>query len=437
MTAAPPSGAGGFEEHLDRWGTHSAKWDLLAARLGPEAVSMSVADMELRTAPCVIDAVTAAARHGTYGYTEVFDDFRRAAVLWQRERHGWAPEPGCVRFFPRVVQCVSALLNVVLPDRRAARPVVVTLDPAYGPLLEVAERSGAEIRRVPLLLDDFPASPARIDIPALERALDGADLFLLCNPHNPTGRIWTAEELGAVADAVLPTGVLVLSDDIHADFQRPGRTRYAPIASTRPALWESGRLIQCASPGKTFTIAGLEATAVLAPGDLGDELEAAKRRMGLHNPSYFAIPAAIAAWTRGGPWVDRLRAFIDANLAEAVRIVRAELPRARVADPDGTYLIWVDARSYLRDEADLDRAVRACRVAVTPGEDFGERYAGWFRINTALPAGELAAALPRLCREIRAVGAVGAAEAGSTAGAAEAGSTASAAGSQSRSVPTH
>ena len=111
-----------------------------------------------------------------------------------------------------------------------------------------------------------------------------------------------------------------------------------------------------------------------------------------------------------------------------MRIVRAELPRARVADPDGTYLVWVDARSYLRDEADLDRAVRACRVAVTPGEDFGERYAGWFRINTALPAGELAAALPRLCREIRAVGAVGAAEAGSTAGAA---------GSQSRSVPTH
>lgn len=159
--------------------------------------------------------------------------------------------------------------------------------------------------------------------------------------------------------------------------------------------------------------------------------------MGLHNPSYFAIPAAIAAWTRGGPWVDRLRAFIDANLAEAVRIVRAELPRARVADPDGTYLIWVDARSYLRDEADLDRAVRACRVAVTPGEDFGERYAGWFRINTALPAGELAAALPCLCRAIRAVGAVGAAEAGSTAGAAEAGSTAGAAGSQSRSVPTH
>ena len=114
MTAAPPSGAGGFEEHLDRWGTHSAKWDLLAARLGPEAVSMSIADMELRTAPCVIDAVTAAARHGTYGYTEVFDDFRRAAVLWQRERHGWAPEPDCVRFFPRVVQCVSALLNVWL-----------------------------------------------------------------------------------------------------------------------------------------------------------------------------------------------------------------------------------------------------------------------------------------------------------------------------------
>ena len=392
----------GFAEHLDRRGTHSAKWDLLAARLGPGAVSMSVADMEFRTAPCVIDAVAAAARHGTYGYTEVFDDFRGAAVSWQRERHGWDPAPACVRFFPRVVQCVSALLNIVLPDRGTARPVVVSLDPAYGPLLEVAERSGAEIRRVPLLTD---ALPARIDVPALERALDGADLLLLCNPHNPTGRIWTTEELGAVADAALSSGALVLSDDIHADFERPGRTRYVPIAVAAPALWGSGRLIQCASPGKTFTIAGLEATAVLVPGGLGDELEAAKRRMGLHNPSYFAIPAAIAAWTRGASWVDGLLSVIDANIAETVRIVRAELPRARVTDPDGTYLVWIDARPYLRDGADLDCAMRACRVAVSPGEDFGDRYAGWFRINTALPRDELVEAVPRLCRAIRAGGA--------------------------------
>ena len=406
MTAVAASA--GFAEHLDRRGTHSAKWDLLAAPLGPGAVSMSVADMEFRTAPCVIDAVVAAARHGTYGYTEVFDDFRRAAVSWQRERHDWDPGPACVRFFPRVVQCVSALLNIVLPDRGTARPVVVSLDPAYGPLLEVAERSGAEIRRVPLLTD---ALPARIDVPALERALDGADLLLLCNPHNPTGRIWTAEELGAVADVALSSGALVLSDDIHADFERPGRTRYVPIAVASPALWGSGRLIQCASPGKTFTIAGLEATAVLVPGSLGDELEAAKRRMGLHNPSYFAIPAAIAAWTRGASWVDGLLSIIDANIVESVRIVRAELPRARVTDPDGTYLVWIDARPYLRDGADLDRAMRACRVAVSPGEDFGDHYAGWFRINTALPTDELVEALPtdelvealpRLCRAIRA-----------------------------------
>ena len=177
------------------------------------------------------------------------------------------------------------------------------------------------------------------------------------------------------------------------------------MAVAAPALWGSGRLIQCASPGKTFTIAGLEATAVLVPGGLGDELEAAKRRMGLHNPSYFAIPAAIAAWTRGASWVDGLLSVIDANIAETVRIVRAELPRARVTDPDGTYLVWIDARPYLRDGADLDRAMRACRVAVSPGEDFGDRYAGWFRINTALPRDELVEAVPRLCRAIRAGGA--------------------------------
>lgn len=398
-------------EPVVRWGTHSAKWDLLAAPLGPDALSLSVADMEFRTAPAVIEAVTRAARHGSYGYTEVFEDFRQAAVTWQDKRHGWRPRTGDVHFFPRIVQCVSALCCHVLPADLGRPPAVVTLVPAYGPVLEVVGRSGAELRRVPLLMVD---GVARLDLDALGRALDGADLLLWCHPHNPSGRVWSRAELADVGRLARERGVLILSDDVHADFTRPGRASYVPLAQVCPELWHAGRLIQCTSPGKTFTTAGLEASAIMVRGDLGERLEEVKRLVGLHNPGYFAVPAALAAWERGGPWVDHLLGVLDANLTLAVGLLRERLPRALVTDPEGTYLVWVDARAYLpagpRAGAALESACRAARVAVSPGQDFGREYVGWFRVNAALPATDLRTALERLCDALLALpGAGGAA----------------------------
>lgn len=122
-----------FRTPVDRWGTHSAKWDLLAAPYGRDAVALSVADMEFRTAPAVIEAVENAAKLGMYGYTEVFDDFRRAAADWQRRRHGWNPDPDDLVFFPRIVQCVAALTNFIIPDRTGRRARVVSFTPAYHP----------------------------------------------------------------------------------------------------------------------------------------------------------------------------------------------------------------------------------------------------------------------------------------------------------------
>ncbi|WP_076465982.1 MalY/PatB family protein [Actinomyces mediterranea] len=383
-----------FTTRLSRWGTHSAKWDLLASRLGDDVIALSVADMEFQTCSAVVDAVTLAALHGSYGYTEVFPDFAEAAVGWQRRRHGWAPDAEDVHFFPRVVQCVSALVNFILPSEDGRRVRVATLSPAYSPLLEVCERSGVELARIPLA---DTATRARIDWGALETALHDADLFLWTNPHNPTGRVWTTEELRRLADILREGSVLVLSDDIHSDFTRPGRPSYTALAAIAPDLWESGRIIQCASPGKTFTIAGLEATAICVHGELGDRLEAGKRRMGLHNPNYFAIPAVLAAWNEGGPWADELLRVIDRNIRAALDIFARLLPDAAACDPDGTYLIWVDASAYIEDEEDLARACRAARVAVSPGGDFGPGYEQYFRVNTALPRRDLEKGLIRLC----------------------------------------
>ena len=389
-----------FDESIVRWGTHSAKWDLLAADLGQDALSLSVADMEFATCPAVSRAITRACEPGIFGYTEVFDDFREAVRGWQARRHGWSPAVGDVHFFPRIVQCVSALCAIILPGQLGRAPRVVTLDPAYGPIIEVVERAGCELRRIPLDL-----SEGRVVIPErrFAEAMRDADLLLWCNPHNPTGRVWTSEELDMVSALALTYGVTVLSDDIHADFQRPGRNGYRPLAIHSQQLWESGRLIQCCSPGKTFNSAGLEASAIVVRGVLGARLEEAKRLMGLHNPNFFAIPAAIAAWNEGDEWVDQLRERIDANLRIAVARLREELPLARVVDPDGTYLVWVDARSYLPSATLLAEAVARSRVAVSPGEDFGEQYEGFFRINVALPERDLERALERLCEAILAL----------------------------------
>lgn len=389
-----------FDDSIVRWGTHSAKWDLLAAHLGEDALSLSVADMEFATCPAVSRAITNACAPGIFGYTEVFDDFREAARGWQERRHGWCPEARDVHFFPRIVQCVSALCTIVLPGELGRAPRVVTLDPAYGPIIEVVERAGCELRRVPL---DLSEGQVAIPEEAFSEAMRDADLLLWCSPHNPTGRVWTSGELDMVCALALKYGVTVLSDDIHADFQRPGRSSYRPLAVHSQPLWESGRLIQCSSPGKTFNSAGLESSAIAVRGIFGARLEEAKRLMGLHNPNFFAIPAAIAAWNESDEWVDRLRERIDANLRLAVAHLRAALPRARVIDPDGTFLVWVDARAYLASPGLLDKAVSRSRVAVSPGEDFGERYEGFFRINVALPERDLKRALDRLCEAILAL----------------------------------
>ena len=157
------------------------------------------------------------------------------------------------------------------------------------------------------------------------------------------------------------------------------------------------------SPGKTFNSAGLEASAIAVRGELGERLEEAKRLMGLHNPNFFAIPATIAAWNLGEAWVDKLRTRLDTNLRVAVDYLRRALPQAHVVDPDGTYLVWVDARAYLASHASLAEAVAAARVAVSPGEDFGASYEGYFRINVALPEHDLLRALERLCEAITAI----------------------------------
>lgn len=384
-----------FDDVVDRFGTWSANWDVHGSDFDPPLISMAVAEMEFPTAPPVRRAVEQSASRGVYSYTEVFPDFGRACSGWFARHHSFEFSPESVVFAPRIVEVVSAILNHVLADH----PKVVTLSPAYGPILEVVRESGCAVVEVPLL--GSPRDGWSIDFDLLAQSLASAEVFILTNPHNPTGRVWSESELEAVADAVRASGVLVISDDIHGDVTRPDHS-WLPLARVAPDLSESGRIITCLSPGKTFNMAGLEASAIVVENEtLRNQLKRAIRAAGLHNPNYFAIPAAIAAWTDGDSWLAAVNSYIDANLRYVHERFSRELAGVVSAIPEATFLMWVDGRELGLDKKKIDHITRDSNVLVTPGEDYGAHWAGYFRMSVAMPASMLSEAMDRLISALR------------------------------------
>ncbi|MDO5746112.1 MAG: aminotransferase class I/II-fold pyridoxal phosphate-dependent enzyme [Actinomycetaceae bacterium] len=377
-----------FDTITPRRNTWSAKWDLLAAPLGDQAVSLSVADMEYMTSPAIRQAMKKAAEHGIYGYTEVFDDFSAACSGWLERRHGWSVESQDIIFFPRVIEFIACYVNFIAPQCK-----VVTMAPRYSPIMEVIERAGCAITEVDLLQDEQGYT---IDFSALEKEFVHADLFLWCSPHNPTGRVWTKEESIAILDLARRYKVTVISDDVHADFVRTHAAHpYIPLPVLGKDLYEKGHLIVCVSPGKTFNTAGLEVAAICCGNkELGKTIVSAKRRAGLHNPHYFAIPTAIAAWNDSDEWVDALLCQIDERIDQACHELQTHCHNWKVYRPEGTYLLWIET-PYM-SQSDLEAMVAKTQVALSLGEDFGAGYERFFRLNVAVPHKMLTEGLQRL-----------------------------------------
>lgn len=381
---------------VNRWHTYSAKWDLLTVPLGEQALSLSVADMEFATCPAVKTAVTAAAEHGIYGYTEVFEDYYQAVHDWVNGRHGWDIPTGQFIFFSRIVQMLSGLINYCY----AQPPRIAVLTPTYGPLVEVIKLSGCELLEVPLQFD-FLRNQVGFDHDALALAVKQSDILLWLSPHNPSGRVWTDQELAFVGNLALENQTLVISDDVHCDIVR-GQKQYSPLGKVCPQLHAAGYLLTCYSPAKTFNIAGLEASAIVtANEDLRLGLLKAKRVMGLHNPNYFAVTAAVSGWRNGHSWVDQLNKQIDRNLRELWDWLRTDLPTANFVPSEGTYLQFVNLENTIGKEKDaVQEWMQSAQVHLSAGADFGADYSSWARFNVALGPAELRLAEERLHRAL-------------------------------------
>ncbi|MDY3862723.1 MAG: MalY/PatB family protein [Eubacteriales bacterium] len=378
-----------FDHVPDRRGSGSLKWEV-----GENELPMWVADMDFPTCPSVQQAILARAAHGVFGYTDVTEDWRRAVCGWFTRRHGFAPDPEWLIFSTGVVPILSsAVRKLTTPNEN-----VLLLTPVYNVFYNSIVNNGCRPLEVPLL---YRAGEYQIDFPALERGLADpqTSLMILCNPHNPIGKIWDRETLARIGSLAAKHHVTVISDEIHCDLTDPGRD-YVPYASVSEECRSSCAV--CFAPTKTFNLAGIQTAGVMVPDPfLRHKLWRALNTDEVAEPNVFAIPAAVAAYNGGDEWLDALRAYLYWNKQTARDFIRAELPRLTVVPGEATYLLWLDCRDYTDDSVALAREIRArTGLLLSNGSQYGRGGETFLRMNIACPRARVLDGLERLRRAL-------------------------------------
>jgi cystathionine beta-lyase len=337
----------------DRRGTDSAKW----SRYAPDVLPMWVADMDVAVAPPIVEALTERMRHPVFGYAAVSDRARQVVADRMAARYGWAVTPEQVVLLPGVVPGFNMAVRALVPPGGAVHYHA----PIYPAIRAVAAHCGRRDAPLPLGTDPPGMMPN--------------DAFLLCNPHNPTGHVFTRPELEALAQACLSAGAWIIADEIHCDLLFDGRG-HLPIASLSPEI--AARTVTLMSPGKAFNIAGLKiAFAIIRDAALRDRFQAARLGM-VDQGSGFGLLAMEAAFTQCDAWLEALVAQLQANRDHLVRRL-ADLPGIRVSAPDATFLAWLDLRAAGLGDDPARILLERGRVALNPGADFGAP--GFARLN--------------------------------------------------------
>ncbi len=380
-----------FDTVTDRRGTFSSKWDVAEGEL-----PMTTADMDFVTCPAITDALKKRLDRGIFGYTDLPDEWREAAVSWWEGRYGLKMEKDWLIFSTGVIPTVSsAVRKLTTPGEK-----VMLMTPVYNIFFNSILNNG----RVPLACPlQYSGEGYGIDWDGLEKALSDpqVSLLILCNPHNPVGRIWEREELCRIARMCCGRGVTVLSDEIHCDLTDPG-TRYTPFLSVSE---ESRRIgIMAMAPTKSFGIPGLQTSAAAAADPvLRHRLWRQLNTDECGEPGAFAVDAALAAWERGGEWLDALREKLYLNKSRVRAFVSERLEDVRISSGPATYLLWLDVRRLSADEGALAAFIRReTGLCLTPGRVYGAGGEGFLRMNTAYPDSQLEDGLGRLERGVRA-----------------------------------
>lgn len=380
-----------FDKTIDRRATNSYKWDSATEGVLP----MWVADMDFRTAPAIIDALQKRVAHGIFGYTRVPDAYYDAVTSWFSRRHGWDIDREWIIYTSGVVPAVSAVIKALtVPGDK-----VIVQTPVYNCFFSSIRNNGCEIVSNPLRRT---ADTYEMDFDALERcaADPRAKVMLLCNPHNPAGRVWTPDELTRLGNICLRNGVTVVADEIHCELVYQG-FKYTPFASLSDAFLH--RSVTCVSPSKAFNIAGLQIANIVAfDNDLRSRIDKAININEVCDVNPFGVAATIAAYNEGEEWLNQLVDYLHGNYEAMAEFCRCELPEFPITRLEGTYLVWMDCSSLGIPSDALEHALLDdARLWLNAGTMYGAEGEGYMRWNIACPRSVMLDGLNRFLNFVR------------------------------------
>ena len=398
-----------FDEEIPRHGTGSVKWEYMWQ--GPNLVfgdwahpkhgdkrtlPLWVADMDFKCPQVILDAIIERAQHGIFGYSIPNDSYFEAFVNWSKTYYEWEIKKEWIKLSPGVVPA----LNLIVNNFTEPGDQVIAQGPVYYHFMRAAENNG----RISLpnnLLYDPETLKYTIDFDDLaEKAADPkTKMLILCNPHNPVGRVWTTDELTRIGEICLANDILVISDEIHSDLIFDGHV-FVPFASISEEFAQNS--ITCMAPSKTFNIAGLKTSNIVIPNeDLRNQYQKAIEKSGMFGGNTLGLAATEAAYTHGRPWLDAVMRYIQDNYTFMCDYIAEHIPQIKVVPCEGTYLVWIDCRGLgLTAEARKKLILEDAKVYLDDGPMFGPEGEAFERFNLACPRHILAQSLERIRDQI-------------------------------------
>lgn len=377
-----------FDEIVNRRGTNSVKWDE-AKEEG--VIPMWVADMDFKAAPCILEALKKRVDHGVFGYTMVPDSYYESIISWFERRHQWHIERDWIIYTSGVVPAISAIIKALTEPGDK----VLVQTPVYNCFFSSIRNNGCTTAENALVRK---GNSYEIDFDDFERqaADEKTKVFLLCNPHNPAGRVWTPEELSRMNDICLRHGVKVIADEIHCELVMPGHV-FTPFAAVSKACQDN--CITTNSPTKSFNIAGLQIANIITSN--AEDRQKIDRAININevcdvNP--FGVIALQAAYNEGEDWIDQLNVYLWENYQALKTFFKDNLPQLEIIDLEGTYLVWVNVRTTGMTGNELtDKLLKEGKVFVNRGTMYGKTTgADYIRINIAMPRSLMLEGLKRM-----------------------------------------
>lgn len=384
-----------FDEQIDRRNTNSAKFDEMDALFGSDVMHLGVADMDYRSPKPIIEAMQNIAEKGVFGYTIWPENYEELVSQWMKRRYGQETKNEWVVFSPRI----NMALNMAVETFTNEGDGIVLHTPAYTALQNAVEKYHRVMIESPLVLEN---GRYKMDFQQLRRNLDEkkaqgvcAKIMLLCNPHNPTGRVWEIEELQQVVDICKEYDLLLISDEIHEDFVKKGH-KFVSCLRFQEDL--QGRMIVCNSITKTFNVPGVILSNLLIPDQgIRERMKETMDRWGLHNPNIFAAGIMEAAYTQCDEWIEQVNAYLDENYEFLKKYLEKNMPELEVIPSEGTYMAWVQTEKLQISPEELEKFfIEDSKVSVYMGSRYGKHTDSFIRINIATSRSYLQEALERI-----------------------------------------